>query len=239
MQTQFERQCNETLYAQSSKDLLRKMVEFSEDAGFGRISATVLIEHSPTLKEYQFITNATSDCLPAFEDFEPARVDPLSQYAAAQSGPLSRAQSAYVNCGRVEPWERQASYGYRSGIVMGFHLSRSRHFRPNCDRSKCTTQTGHFIEDFHAFAAHTQTGGFELSLNCDPPAYELLMPTRGGLEALRWTMDRMTDWEIGCRLDLSERDVPFRHQRRSRKLAYDTKHEAVLRAIKQSLIEGL
>ena len=49
MQTQLERHCNEVLHAQSLKDLLRKMVEFSQERGFARVSATVMTAHSPTL----------------------------------------------------------------------------------------------------------------------------------------------------------------------------------------------
>ena len=176
MQTQFERQCNEALHAQSLKGLLRKMVEFSEDRGFGRISATVLTEHSPTLGEYQFVTNAASDYLPEFEDFEAARVDPLSQYVAVQSGPLVWDQSTHVNSGQGELWERQAPYGYRSGIVLGLHLPRGRHFLfgPDCDRPTYTTptQARQVAEDFHVFAAHAQADAFGLCLNYEPPAHE-------------------------------------------------------------------
>ena len=242
MKTQLDRHCDEVLHAQSLRDLLRKMVEFSADRGFGQVSATVLTEHSPTLKEYRFVTNAASDYLPEFEDFEAARVDPLSQHVAVHSAPLVWDQSTYVGCGQGALWERQAPYGYRSGIVIGFHLPRGRHFLfgPDCDRSTCTTptQARQFVEDFHVFAAHAQAAAFELCLDYDPPAHALPTPTREELEALRWTMDGMTDWEIGRKLDLSERDVTLRLQRVMRKLGCGTKYEAVLRAIRQGLIEG-
>lgn len=176
MQTQFGRQCNEALHAQSLKGLPCKVVEFSEDKGFGRISATVLTEHSPTLREYQFITDAASDSLPEFEDFEAARVDPLSQYVAVQSGPLVWDQSAHVSSGQGELWERQTPYGCRSGIVLGLHLQRGRHllFGPDCDRPTYTTPTHarQAVEDFHVFAAHAQAAAFELCLSYEPPAHE-------------------------------------------------------------------
>ena len=52
-------------------------------------------------------------------------------------------------------------------------------------------------------------------------------------------MDGLTSWEIGKRMDLSERDVALRLQRVMRKLGCGTKYEAVLRAIKLGLIEGI
>ena len=242
METRLERQCNEALHARSLKDLLRKMVEFSEERGFGKVSATVITEHSPTLKEYHFITNAAPDYRPEFEDFDAARVDPVSQHAAVRSVPLVWDQSNYVKSGLGELWERQAPYGYRSGIGIGIHLPRGRHFLlgPDCDRMTCTTpaRAAQLVEEFHNFAAHAQAAAFELCLNYDPPAHELPNPTHGELEALRWTMDGMTDWEIGRKLDLSQHDVTLRLQRAMRKLGCGTKYEAVLRTIKLGLIEG-
>ncbi len=243
MQTQLDRDCNDVLHAQSLKDLLRKMVGFSETRGFGRVSATVMTEHSPTLIEYQFITNASTDYVPEFEDFDAARIDPISQHAATQSVPLVWNQATYVDCGQGALWERQAPYGYQSGLVMAFHLPRGRHFLfgPDCDRPQCTTpaRTRQIVEEFQLFAANAQAAAFELFLSYDPPAHELPSPTQGELEALRWTMDGMTSWEIGRKLDLSERDVTLRLQRLMHKLGCATKYEAGLKAIKMGLIEGV
>ena len=243
MQTQLDRDCNDVLHAQSLKDLLRKMVKFSEARGFGRVSATVMTEHSPTLIEYQFITNAPSGYVPEFENFDAARIDPISLHAKSKSVPLVWDRATYIDCGQSGLWEHQAPYGYQSGIVVGFHLPRGRHFLfgPDCDRPQCTTpaRTKQIVEDFHLFAANAQAAAFELSLRYDPPAHQLPSPTQGELEALRWTMDGMTSWEIGRKLDLSERDVTLRLQRLMRKLGCATKYEAVLRAIKLGLIEGI
>ena len=243
MQTQLDRDCNEVLHAQSLKDLLRKMVGFSEARGFGRVSATVMTEHSPTFTEYQFITNAPLGYLAEFENLDAGRMDPISQHAASKSTPLVWNQANYVDCGQGALWELQAPFGYQSGIVMAFHLPRGRHFLfgPDCDRPQCTTaaRTKEIVEEFHQFAANAQAAAFELFLRYDPPAHEMPSPTRGELEALRWTMDGMTSWEIGRKLHLSERDVTLRLQRLMRKLGCGTKYEAVLRAIKLGLIEGI
>lgn len=69
-----------------------------------------------------------------------------------------------------------------------------------------------------------------------PPAHDLADPTPGELEALRWTMDGMTSWEIGRKFDLSERDVALRLERIMGKLNCGTKYEAVLKAIRLRLI---
>ena len=243
MKTQFDRHCNEALHARSLKDLLRKMVEFSEERGFGRVSATVMTEHSPTLTEYRYFTNAPTSYMPEFENLDVGQFDPVSRHAKCKSVPLVWDKATYVDCGQAALWERQAPYGYQSGIVIGFHLPRGRHFLfgPDCDRPVCTTPrvAREIIDDFHVFAAHAQAAAFELCLDFDPPAHEVPTPTREELEALRWAMEGMTDWEIGRKLDLSQHDVTLRLQRVVRKLGCGTKYEAVLKAIKQGLIEGI
>lgn len=241
METQFDRHCIDVLHSTSANDFLNKIVAFSQDRGFGLVSATVLTEHSPTLKEYRYITNAPSSYMPEFEDLGAAHVDPVSQHAARASTPLIWDQSTYVNTGQGSLWERQAPYGYRSGITVGLHLPRGRHFLfgPDSDQPSCGTprQSRQLLEDILVFAAHAQAAAFELCTHFDPPVHERSSLTPGELEALRWTMDGLTSREIGQKMGLSERDVALRLQRAVRKLGCASKYEAVLRAIKSGLIE--
>jgi DNA-binding CsgD family transcriptional regulator len=243
MDTRLDQHCADVLHAKSVKDLLRKMVAFSEDRGFRSISATVITDHSPTLREYQSITNAPADYMPEFEDIGAARVDPVSQHAAVSSTPLVWDQRTYVDGGQAGLWERQAPSGYHSGIVVAFHLPRGRHFLfgPDCDRPACARphEVKRLVEDVLQFAAHAQAAAFELCCHIDPPDHELPRPTPGELEALRWSMDGMTRWEIGRKMGLSERHVALRLQRAMRKLDCASTYEAVLRAIKLGLIECL
>ena len=64
-------------------------------------------------------------------------------------------------------------------------------------------------------------------------------PTQAELEALRLTMDGMTNREIGLKLGLSEHEVGLRLQRVMRKFRCGTKYEAGLKAIELRLIEGI
>ena len=228
------------MHARSFGELRGAMVEFSQRRDFGKVSATVITEHSPTLREFRFISNATSDYMPEFEDMDAAHVDPVSQHAALHSTPLLWNQHTYVSCGQGELWERQAPFGYRSGLVVAFHLPRGRHFLfgPDCDRPICVgpLRARLIVEEFHIFAAHVQAAAFELCMDYDPPAHELSDPTASELEALRWTMDGMTSWEIGRKLGLSERDVTLRLERVMTKWKCGTKYEAVLKAIRLGLI---
>ncbi len=241
MKTQLDRDCIDVLHATSLSDLLRKMVKFSQDRGFGQVSATVVTEHSATLKEYLYLTNATPEYMPEFEDFDGRKLDPVCRHVNAHSRPIVWSRQTYAQCGLEELWERQAPYGFRSGIAVGFHLPRGRHFLlgPDCDRDICMPRrrTAELLEDFHQFAAHAQAAAFELSLRYDPPIHEFPSPTPSELEALRWSLDGLTDWEIGEKMALSAWDVKRRLQRLMRKLGCGSRYEAGLMGIRLGLIK--
>ena len=243
MDTQLDRHCTEVLHAKTVGDLRRRMVAFSEDRGFWRMSATVITDHSPTLREYQSVTNASSDYMSEFENMEAAHVDPVSQHAATSSTPLVWDQSTYVKGGQASLWERQAPSGYRSGIVIAFHLPRGRHFLfgPDSDRPTfgSPAQVKRLVEDVIQFAAHAQAAACDLCFQLDPPDHEQPTPSPGELEALRWSMDGMTRWEVGRKMGLSERDIARRLERVMRKLGCSSTYESALRAIRLRLIESI
>lgn len=151
------------MHARTLNERRRKMVSFSQDREFELVSATMITDHTSTLKEYRFITNASSGYMPEFEDMGAAQLDPVSQHAAVHSTPLLWDQSTYVNSGHGELWERQAPFGYRSGLALAFHLPRGRHFffGPDWDRPICVgpTRAKQIVEEFYIFASHVQACG--------------------------------------------------------------------------------
>jgi len=243
MKTQLDRDCIDVLHSTSLADLLRKMVKFSQARGFWHCSATVLTEHSPSIKEYLFLTNSSADYMPEFENMDSAKLDPVCQHAAVHSKPLVWNRDTYVNAGQSALWDLQEPHGYRSGIGIGFHLPRGRHFLlgPDCDRDDCLPRAhaAELLEDFHHFAAHAQAAAFELSLRYDPPIHELPDPLPSELEALRWSLDGLTDWEIGEKMALSAWDVKRRLQRLMRKFGCGSRYEAGLIGIRLGLIQCL
>ena len=56
------------------------------------------------------------------------------------------------------------------------------------------------------------------------------------LEALRWTMDGKTAWEVGAILGISERTAVLHVNNAMHKLGCVNKHQAVLKALRLGLI---
>ncbi len=107
------------------------------------------------------------------------------------------------------------------------------------DRCESVPNYKAIFEDLLTFAAHAQAAAFELSTPTRPDPGNAWSLAKSELEALRWTMDGMTSWEIGQKMYLSDCDVRLRLQRAMRKLGCGSKYEAVLKGIKLGLLEGL
>lgn len=239
MEYQLKRQCLEMLHAQSPREFLRIGVEFVHSLDFHTVAATVVTDHGSTLTQFQSLTNASPEYLPAFENMESAKLDPVSQHCKKFSSPVVWTQDLYTSSGRTDLWEEQAAFGYRSGISMAFHLPRGRHFMFGMDsgRLSCAPQRElqTLLLDFREFASYAQAAAFDLCLPYCSEASERPLHA-GELDALRWSMDGLTDWEVGEAMSISEREATLRLQRATKKLGCKTKYEAALRAIKLGLV---
>ncbi len=240
--TLHERRCLDVLHATSVKDFKRQFVDFAQDLGFDTVGVMVVTKHSPTLTEYQMLNNAPAAYLNEFHNRDNGRLDPVNNHCKRSSAPLVWDRQTYTSVNAGALWELQAPFGYRSGIAVAMHLARGMHFMfgANWSKDRCES-VPHFkaiAEDVLSFAEYAQAAAFELAVptQADPGNASFL--TKSELEALRWTMDGMTSWEIGQKMALSEFDVTLRLQRVMRKLGCGSKYEAVLKGIKLGLIEG-
>lgn len=242
MDSLFNRKCLEVLHASSVRDFTKQIVGFAQDLGFDTVAATVITDHSPTLVEFQSVTNAPEGFLAEFADPDLGRIDPINQHCKQHSSPMIWDRQTYWTPTLHELWERQVPFGYRSGIAFAMHLGRGRHyfFGANWDHDRCegVPNCKSIFDDLLMFGAHSQAAAFELSTPTRPDPGNAWSLSKSELEALRWTMDGMTSWEIGLKMALSDWDVTLRLQRAMRKLGCGSKYEAVLKGIKLGLIKA-
>jgi DNA-binding HTH domain-containing proteins len=233
MDSLFNRRCLDVLFAGSVKDFSRQIINFAQDLGFDTVGAMVVTDHSPNLTEFQTLTNAPEGHRGNFHNLEQARVDPVTQHCKRFVSPLSWDRKTYEAAGQQELWDHQAEYGYRSGVAFASHFGRGRHYmfgvNRDQDRSGGAASDRVILEDLLIFGAHSQAAAFDLCSPSQPDSGNSWMLTKGELEALRWTMDGLTNWEIGQKLSLSECDVKLRLTRVTAKLGASTKYEAVLK----------
>ncbi len=237
----FNRKCLEVLHATSVKDYRRQIVAFGQSLGFEIVAAMVVTDHSPTMSEFQSVSNTPEGFAEEFLNQDTSRIDPVCQHCKRSSAPLVWDRRAYASAREEELWEHQAAFGYRSGVAVAMHPGRGRHFVFGADWSYDRPErVPHFkriSQDLLEFASHAQAAAFELSLPTPPGSDNALSLARSELEALRWTMDGKTSWEVGMAMSLSEHHATLLLRRAMQRLGCSTKYEAILRAIKLGLIQ--
>jgi len=242
MQSRFTQQCLEMLHVASVKEFTRRLVDCTQSLGFETVAAMVITDHSPTLTEFQSVTNAPAGYLDDFQNLELGKIDPVSQHCKRSSSPIVWDRRTYSSAQEQQLWVHQADFGLRSGLAVAMHPGRGRHFMFGADWShdRCE-RVPHFrriAEDLLEFAAHAQAAAFELSQphRAQQGRPAALLPNE--LEVLRWSTDGRTSWEIGMEMSITERHATLLLHRAMQKLGCGTRYEAALRAIRLGLISA-
>ncbi|HEX7687680.1 MAG TPA: autoinducer binding domain-containing protein [Burkholderiaceae bacterium] len=228
------------LYEQKTVSELFKFTEcLTHELDFATFSITVIVDHSPYLTQFQNITNAPSSYLDHYNDPAECAIDPASQHCKTSSAPIVWNQSTYVEHGVGWLWERQAQFGYESGLQRAIHLPHGRHlmFGVDCDRPLISSPRSAkaIVNDFMVLTPYIQAVAFELSdIGARPDGYSEL----SGLEIdiLRWSMGgHNADW-IAKRARLSEQTIHLKISNILKKLDCSTRYEAVVKAIRKGFI---
>lgn len=229
------------LEAGSRDQFRQEIVRFATSLGFDTVSATAVMDRSPGVSEFETVDNTPALYAEHFQDKETWRRDPVMQHCKRQSVPIIWNQDTYVSCGQAELWEDQAQFGYRTGIALALHMPEGRHFFLGVDRTENlppdAQSVTRMLADLQLFAVYAQEAAWRIIMPNKLPA-QTCSPrlTPRELEALRWTMDGKTAWEVGAILSISERTAVLHISNAMRKLECTTKHQAVLKALRLGLI---
>jgi DNA-binding CsgD family transcriptional regulator len=221
------------LDVQSSDEFRSEVVRFAHDMGFGLVSATTVLDQPTGPPKFVTVDNTPPKFRERFEAMDRRVRDPVMQHCKTSGRPIIWDQSTYVDAGLGEHWEEQASFGYRSGIAMAIHLPQGRHFFVGVDLDGALTpnsgQLSRMVADLGLFAVYANEAAFRVMAPtpCDSPDSSL---TPRELEALRWTLEGKTAWEVGKILGISERTAVFHVNNAMHKLGCTTKHQAAVRA---------
>lgn len=165
--------------------------------------------------------------------------DPVITILKTTSAPFVWNQQTYADAHSVDIWDQQAAFGYHCGIAIALHLPNQQHFTMGFDRRERMPQ----LDDRRAtdiLAALTLAATFAICSVQSLATKQLPKPrvslSKRELEALAWTLDGKTAWEIGQILSISERTaVKYLHSA-ARKLGATNKVHAAYTAVRLGLI---
>ncbi|HRD86442.1 MAG TPA: autoinducer binding domain-containing protein [Rubrivivax sp.] len=227
------------LEARNRDEFRDEVLRFARARGFDTFSAMTVVDHGMGDTEFIVVDNTPRGYAEAFQDPGSGRRDPVMQHCKRYAMPIVWDQSTYVDRGAGDIWEHQARFGYATGIATALHLPEGRHFFLGVDRDQPLpsepAELQRVVAELQLFAVHAQEAAMRLLLPAEQqPERPALTPRE--LEALRWTMDGKTAWEVGTILGISERTAVLHVNNAMHKLGCVNKHQAVLKALRLGLI---
>jgi DNA-binding CsgD family transcriptional regulator len=227
------------LAARDRDEFREEVVRFAQHLGFDTVAAITVVEHGVAGTDFISVDNTPQAYSDAFRNAMVMRRDPVMQHCRKQSVPIVWDQQTYTGQGMGELWEEQAQFGYSTGIAMALHLPEGKHFILGVDRDQPLpadlVELQRVVADLQLFAVHAQEAAVRLLLP-QPLQPEKPALTPRELEALHWTMEGKTAWEVGAILGISERTAVLHVNNAMHKLGCASKHAAVLKALRLGLI---
>ena len=216
------------------------VIRFAQQLGFDKVSAMVAVDHVGGEPEFVAVHNASLAYLQTFENLNMGKRDPIAQHCKRNTVPIMWGQQTYLKNGAVELWEHLAHFGYSNGIAMALHLPEGRHFMLGVDRDQALPTDGleltRIVADLQLFAVHAQDTALRVLVS-EAARPELPALTPRELEVLRWTMDGKVTSEISAQLGIGDRTTVFHIQNAMLKLNCNSKHVAVVKALRLGLIQ--
>jgi len=216
----------------------RRLIGFAHELDFGIAAAALVVD--PPGKEPTVVSvgNTPQGFKDASHDAADAKRDPVLRRMKRLSVPFVYDQDLYVDEGAGDLWERQAPFGYRTGIAVALHLPGHQHFLLGVDREEALPREDEkltrLLADLQFLAVHAQDAAQRLL--APRPTDEAPHLTPRELDILRLTRDGKSAWVAGQILAISEHTVNFHLRNIQRKLNTTSKHQAVLVAMRHGLI---
>ena len=229
------------LAATSVEDFRGQLVRYAHQAGFEFVGGMLVIDHDGGRSDFINVDNMPeayrngAGCLASNY-----RRDPLMQHCKRSSLPIVWDQSTYVRDGAADLWEDQAAYGYRSGMAVTLHLPLGIHFMMGLDSNRdgqiSDPELRARVADLQLYATHACETAQRLFGVHKPEHDPMCALSTREVEALKWTMEGKTAWEVGMLLNVAERTANKHLQNAMQKLDALTKHQAALKALRLGLL---
>lgn len=215
------------------------VAEFGENLGFKNFAALFIVDRPGGRAAEHLVHNAPAGYLADFHSDDNRIVDPVMQHLRTRSLPIAWTRETYSQAGATRMWERQADFGYRSGIAVALHLPFGVHFSVGIDTSNELPSDAERLQNLVAyvqlFTVHAQEAAERIFARKQAEeAAPALTPRE--VEALRWTVEGKTAWEISVILGISERTATAHLNNATHKLGCVNKYVASFRAIRLGLV---
>jgi DNA-binding CsgD family transcriptional regulator len=218
----------------------QQLVGFAHDMGFQHVSGLFVVERPGRQVAARWISNHPDLYKDVDQDVDDVKRDPVVHRMKRLSVPFIYDQDVYVGEDAADLWEKQAPFGFKTGVAVPLHLPSYKHFVLSVDRNEPlpddVSQMTRIMADLQLLAVHAQSAAERLLSPKEQPLPEGAVLTTREVEVLRWTMEGKSAWAVGEILSISENTVNFHLRNVFRKLDASSKHQAVLKAMALGLL---
>jgi DNA-binding CsgD family transcriptional regulator len=212
----------------------QRLVDFAHEMNFGKVAGVLVLDRPGQRPSFVAVGNTPDEYKDTSRDLGDSRRDPVMKRLKRLSVPFMYDQDLYVRDDAADLWEKQAPFGYRTGIAVALHLPGHKHFLLGVDRDEKLPEEDdrltRMLADLQLLAVHAQDAAVRLLEAAGSTTADPKLTTRE-IEVLRWTMEGKSAWAVGEILSVSESTVNFHLRNIFRKLDASSKHQAVLKAL--------
>ena len=222
------------LVAATDADLFEVVIRKCGEAwGFPLFTSAIVQQRTETFADWFQCMNVPAAFREASRDPVNGRRDPVQQRSKSTSAPFAWNRSFYAQANTDDLWEEQAPFDYHAGIAIAMHLPAGLHFLLSFDRREPLPlgdddRMNRMLADLALMATYAVGVAQQVLAPSTPKVTGTLTPRER--EALSWTLEGKTAWEVGGILSISERTAVMHLQNASRKLGASNKVQAALNA---------
>jgi DNA-binding CsgD family transcriptional regulator len=236
----FERAADAT----TDLDLERALVEFTERHECTSANLMTVVESADGQATFANVLHMPPGYMESFNDLEGARFDPVMGHLRRSSMPLLWTRQTYSAVQQAREWEHMEAHGLSCGAAIALHMPGGRHLALGLDRRSplptAPARLTALLGEMQLLLSHVTESAFKIHDPIHQAADLRRNPTPAltprELEALRWTIDGKTAWEIGQIMAITERTAVKHLANATTKLQCATKAQAAIQAIRLGLV---
>jgi DNA-binding CsgD family transcriptional regulator len=217
-----------------------RLISFAYGLDFELVNAALVIAPPGSKPVIRMVGNTPEAFLQSAHSPDEGLRDPVLQRLKQESIPFVYNQATYTAVGAGDLWEKQAQFGYVTGVSTALHLGNDAHFFLGIDRDRPLSLDDigltRMLADLQLLAVHAQHAASRLMR--EGPWFTKDVPTLSPREVdiLRYVRDGKSSEVIGQLMGFSAANINYHVANAKKKLQCSTRMQAVVRAMNLKLL---
>ncbi|MEQ1534185.1 MAG: LuxR family transcriptional regulator [Sideroxydans sp.] len=226
----------------SEKQWQQTLFQLGEGYGFERILFGLAFKPPSSLEECFILNNFSTRWLDVYDQKQFIRIDPRIAHCANRFVPQLWEPAIFTTVQQKEMYEEASANGLCSGIALPLHTRHGQfgmlYFATKVKPSRCMQRDIiNVIPELSALGDFALESSMCFSNASSQECAPILTPSE--LECLKWCAAGKSSWDIAQLLNCTEAAVNFHFSNLRRKFKVTSRNQAVIKAVKMGLLNGI